>query len=102
MRRTREQWAAMIAAFEKTKQPVERFCAKRGIRPKTFAWWRWQLRDTAPRSRSNDVKLLAVDVVAGTARDARVVIAVADYEVRIDVGADVDYVAALVARLRGA
>jgi len=104
MRRTREQWAALVTAFEQTNQPVNRFCATRGIRAKTFAWWRWRLRDTSPRSRSRDeVKLLPVSLVEREAgSETRVVLSVADVEIRFDVGADVDYVAALVARLRGA
>jgi len=44
-RRTREQWAALVAEFDRTKQPVRRFCAKRGIAPTTFSWWRWRLRE---------------------------------------------------------
>jgi hypothetical protein len=103
MRRTREQWAALVAAFEQTNQGASRFCSSRGIRAKTFAWWRWRLRD-APRPRSrDDVKLLPVAVVEREAgSDTRVVLSVADVEIRFDVGTDVDYVAALVARLRGA
>jgi len=104
MRRTREQWAALVTAFEQTDQQASRFCASRGIRAKTFAWWRWRLRDTSPRSRNrDDVKLLPVAVVEReSGSDARVVLLVADIEIRFDLGADVDYVAALVARLRGA
>ena len=101
MRSTREQWAALIAAFEKTNQPVAQFCAKRVISPKTFAWWRWQLRDTAPRS--DGVKLLSVHVVENApAPSPKIAIAFSDGEVRVDVGADVEYVAALVASLRRA
>jgi hypothetical protein len=49
------------------------------------------------------VKLLPVAVVEReSGSDARVVLLVADIEIRFDLGADVDYVAALVARLRGA
>jgi hypothetical protein len=104
MRRTREQWAAVVTAFEQTDQQASRFCASRGIRAKTFAWWRWRLRDTSPRSRNrDDVKLLPVAVVERErGSDTRVVLSVADVEIRFDVGADVDYVAALIARLRGA
>jgi hypothetical protein len=102
MRRTREQWAALVDAFEKSNQSVTQFCAKRGIVPKTFAWWRWQLRDTAP-PRSNGVKLLSVDVVENaTAPSSEIVIAISDVELRVDVGADIEYVAALVERLRRA
>ena len=102
MRRTREQWAALVAAFENANQPVAQFCAKRGVRPKTFAWWRWQLRETAPPG-SNGVKLLRVDVVENaTASSPKMTIAIDDVELRVDVGADVDYIGALVARLRRA
>ncbi len=49
------------------------------------------------------MKLLPVAVVEREASsDARVVLSFADVEIRFDLGADVNYVAALVARLRGA
>ena len=49
------------------------------------------------------MKLLPVSVVEREAGpDTRVVLSVADVEIRFDLGADVEYVAALVARLRGA
>jgi hypothetical protein len=84
MRRTREQWAALVAAFEKTKQPAIRFCATRGIAPKTFAWWRWHLRDTAPRCSDDGVKLLSVDVVENaSAPSPKIAIAVSDVELRM-------------------
>jgi len=104
MRRTREQWAALVAAFEQTNQQASRFCANRGIRAKTFAWWRWRLRDTPPRRRSrDDVKLLPVAVVERETRSVtQLSVSADDVEIRFDVGADVDYVAALIARLRGA
>ena len=51
------------------------------------------------------MQLLSVDVVDDTVApraSTLVVIALADIELRVDVGADVEYVAALVARLRRA
>jgi hypothetical protein len=102
--RTREQWAALVATFDETNQPAAQFCARRGIHPKTFAWWRWELGGTgrAPRRSNGGVKLLPVDIVEQAAQVGCVVVATADLEVRFDVGADIDYVATLVARLRGA
>jgi len=104
MRRTREQWAAVVAAFERTSQPVEQFCSTRGIAPATLKWWRWQLRRHAePKRQDAGVRLLSVDVVdesAGWRADSRVLIALPQVEIHIDVGTDVVYVAALVARLR--
>jgi hypothetical protein len=106
MRRTREQWAAMVATFERSKQSVEQFCAARQLAPATLRWWRWQLRETGARaSRGRDVvRLVSVDVVGARAEteaaSARIEISVSGTEIRFGVGADVDYVAALVASLR--
>jgi hypothetical protein len=97
MRRTREQWAADVAAFEGAKVPLERFCAVRGIAPSTLRWWRWRLR------REEGIRLLPVEVVGDVAAERGaepLVVAFSDVELRVHVGADVDYVAALVARLR--
>ena len=96
----------MVGAFERASEPVQQFCARRGIYPKTFAWWRWQLRnEEAGPGRIHGVKLLSVDVVGADAlssKAAGLLIAVSGVEVRVEVGADVEYVAALVTRLRGA
>jgi hypothetical protein len=104
MRRTREQWAALVATFERTDQAASRFCASRGIRVKTFAWWRWQLRKAIDGPRRGDaVRLLPVGLVEHDGgRDGRLTVAVGEVEIRFDVGVDVAYVAALVGRLRGA
>jgi hypothetical protein len=104
MRRTREQWAKLVATFGETSRSVEEFCAKRGIAPSTFRWWRWRLRDTSvPANHVGGVRLLPVNVLAEAPRAvAPVVIAVSGVAVRIEVGADIEYVSALVARLRGA
>jgi hypothetical protein len=108
-RRPREQWTALVATFEQSNQSVERFCAKRGIRPGTFKWWRWRLRDSrasAVTSRSSavdDVRLIPVDVVGLTARSEAgkaVEIAFGDVAVRVEPGTDAVYVASLVAELR--
>jgi len=108
MRRTREQWAALIAAFERTNQTARAFCERRGISPRTFAWWRWQLRETAPHRDDRDcVKLVAVDVLRdeagarGATRPRVDIVLPGGIEVRADGGVDIDFVVALVARLRG-
>ena len=104
MRRTREQWAKLVAAFETAGEPVAEFCAERGLVPATFRWWQRQLRSAAPAAaRSDEVRLVPVNLM-GMGRQASppVVVAVADVAVRIEVGTDVEYVAALVGRLRRA
>ena len=109
-KRTSEQWTELIAAFERSNQSVERYCAKRGIRPATFRWWRWRLRDSSSSSskpvvssRRDEVRLVPVDVVGLATRassHAHVEIAFADVTVRVEPGADIAYVASLVAELR--
>jgi hypothetical protein len=106
-RRSREQWAALIARLEKSKRPAAEFCARRGIKPRVLHWWRWQLRATSERSsssapRAESVKLLSVDMVGdvGTARADELAVLVSGVEVRVRVGVDVDDLAALVGRPR--
>jgi hypothetical protein len=109
-RRSSEQWTVIVGEFERSNQSVERFCMKRGIRPATFKWWRWRLRDSsgspgasfAPSS-NDEVRLVPVDVVGLSARvssRAHVEIAFADMAVRVEPGTDAAYVASLVAELR--
>lgn len=109
-RRSSEQWTAIVAAFERSNQSVERYCAKRGIRPATFKWWRWRLRESSAAaagrvvpSSGAEVRLVPVDVVglaAHTSNRAHVEIAFADVTVRVEVGTDATYVASLVTELR--
>ena len=108
-RRNGEQWRKIVAAFERSNQSVERFCAKRDILPGTLRWWRWRLRSTgdgpevaAPRT-NDEVRLVPVSVVgmsAGNLRDAAVEITFADVCVRVEPGTDAAYVAMLVAEIR--
>jgi hypothetical protein len=103
-RKSRDEWAAIIAEFEGCGQPLERFCSRRRILAATFRWWRWQLRDAdgAPLP-TDEVRFVPVDVVRTpppVLSTAPVVIVVSGVEVRVDVGADPAYVAALVGELR--
>lgn len=105
VRRSRAQWLEVLEKFESSGEPVAKFCAKRGISPRTFAWWRWQLRDERQKSPARgNVRLIAVDVTEPTV-DARgletsVRISVGGLEVQVPVGTDVEYVGALVGALR--
>ena len=80
------------------------FCARHRIPPKTLTWWRWRLRDEheANPVREN-VRLIAVDVKQPPALGVSacaVRIGIADLDVRVEVGTDLAYVAALVEALR--
>jgi len=103
-RRTREQWAALIGAFERSSRSVETFCAAKGIVPKTFRWWRWQLRETASsHHRSESVQIVPVSVRGAAVSEGApdvIMLRVENVELRIGVGTDVAYVTALVTSLR--
>ena len=104
-RKSRGQWAKIIAAFERSGLPIEEFCTRRGIKPGTLRWWRWQLGDREPAAPTSEVRLVPVDVVgdrpgvAPVAGPRGLVIGVAGVSVHVEIGTDAAYVAALVAEL---
>lgn len=103
-RRGREQWAKIIAAFERAGKTHEEFCARRGLNVGTFRHWLYaQRRSSGVRT---EVALLPVEISEPVAliEDERsprgaVEIDLGRLQVRVPVGADVRYVAALVAEL---
>ena len=102
-RKNREQWVAVVAAFEKSGESANKFCAKRRIRVASLKWWRWRLRDAraAGLVTSKDVRLVPVDIIGlAASRPTGVTIALADLEVRVEVGTDIAYIGALVGELR--
>ena len=104
-RRTREQWATLVAAFGRSSQGAAAFCASRGLTLSTFRWWCSQLRPQEESTSGEEpVRLLAVDVARSFRAGSSpvVVIAFAGLEVRADAGTDVRYLAALVSELRAA
>lgn len=106
VRRSRDEWLVLLAKFEASGDTAARFCAKRRIRPRTFGWWQWRLRDERHEHvvpEPERVRLIAVDLKRTVAPEAAmgvVRIALADFELRIETGTDVAYVAALVDALR--
>ena len=104
--RTRDEWADLVAKFGASGERTAAFCAKHGVAPKTFSWWRWRLRSEGMQSAlpaRGSMRLVAVDVKPSpvTPRGPGAVrIALADFDVQVEVGTDVAYVAALVDALR--
>jgi hypothetical protein len=99
-RKSRGEWSAIIKAFERSGESHEEFCAAQGLNVGSFRGWLYRLRSA--RATSSDITLLPVEVIAPVAPRASssIVVEVADVEVRVAIGADVGYVAALVAELR--
>lgn len=105
VRRSRAQWLEVLAKFEGSGESVAKFCARKQISPRTFAWWRWHLRDERPTAPAREsVRLIAVDVAAPIAESrapaGTVRIALAGLDVHVAVGTDVEYVGALIGTLR--
>jgi transposase-like protein len=101
-RRSEEEWAKLIAKFEKSGQSLEQFCRPRDIKPKTLSWWRWQLRERdAARGQAKDVRMVEVALAHPVSPERSLVsIVVGDVSVNVEVGTDAQYVGALVAALR--
>lgn len=102
-RRTREEWSGLVGELEASGDSVQRFCEKRRLSVSSLKWWRWRLRNergSVALARSG-VRLLPVDVVdVAPPRPTTLVVAISGAELRIEVGTDVEYVAALASALR--
>ncbi len=100
-RKSRSEWSAIVKAFERSGESHEQFCSKRGLVVGSFRSWLYRLRRAG--GAATDVVLLPVEVTAPVGRSAPsdIVIAIAGVELRVAVGADVGYVAGLVAEIRG-
>lgn len=103
-RHTREFWRRLSAAVDEGAT-IESTAQQHGVRPRTLSWWRWRLRHEAKKRRP-EAKLLPIVVRAQPPREVMpgsasiVVDILGDVALRVPVGADVDYVAELVAAVR--
>src|SRR6185295_6448346 len=95
-RKSRGEWSAIIKTFERTGGAHEAFCSARGLNITSFRGWLYRIRRAT--ATSSVITLLPVDVTSAAAPPGPpdVVVMVAGVEVRVPVGADVGYVAALV------
>jgi hypothetical protein len=103
-RRSREEWAAIVAEFARSGESVAKFAARRRLRLSSLKWWCWRLRgaSAAAAEASSEVRLVPVEVVGLAAHGGArpIELTVVGVEMRVDVGTDVTYVAALVGELR--
>lgn len=101
-RKSRSQWAGIIRAFERMGGSHERFCSARGLNLGTFRAWLYRLRRAGETPAT--VALVPVEVISPVAMAAPapsdILVAVAGVELRVAIGADIGYVARLVAELR--
>jgi transposase-like protein len=103
-RHSREFWKRLIAEAEGSS--VEVTARRHRVRPGTLQWWKWQLGKTSSKSkpkRAAEAKLLPVVLAAAaapTVMSPLTIELVSGLTVRVPVGADVQYVAALIAAMR--
>ncbi|HUE28592.1 MAG TPA: hypothetical protein VMP89_17595 [Solirubrobacteraceae bacterium] len=63
VRRSAEEWAALVAEWEESGQDSRTFAAARHINPRTFSWWRWRLgKGTSAGPTADGLRLVKVDV----------------------------------------
>ncbi len=98
-RKSRSEWRSTVRAFERSGQTHEAFCEERDVNLGSFRGWLYKLRR---EPRPEDIQMVAVDVVASRVLEVAstgdlFVELGADLRVRVPVGVDARYVAALVA-----
>lgn len=106
MRRTRSEWTAIVGEFERGDETHAEFCARRRLNLGSFRAWVYRLRKGGPRTKvarsaTTAVRLLPVRVrpEAVPLDPGPIDLLVREVVVRVRVGADVAYVAELVAAL---
>jgi hypothetical protein len=108
MRRDRSEWEKIVAEYEASGERHTQFCAQRQLSVYSFRAWLYQLRKerasgTVARSATKPVQLVPVRVRKSTrtrvAPDDVLEVVVPGALIRMKVGQDTEYIAALVATL---
>jgi len=100
--RSRSTWKRLVAKVERGRS-VSDVALEHGVSPKTLSWWKWRLKQE-PDVQTAEPSFLPVVVREVALRDEKpreVRFELADLQLRIEVGTDPSYVAALVGALRG-
>ena len=105
-RKSRDEWAAIVRAFERSGQSHVEFCSKRGLEVRSFRGWLYRLRKA--KQAAPEVTLVPVEVTPGPSSPlvtrasfpSELIVVVSGVDVRVSVGTDIEYVARLVAELR--
>lgn len=99
VRHDREYWERACREVRRGAKIAD-VARRLGVKPRTLQWWSWKLRDGLSTERAEFVPV----VVAEPAAMARAALELETLGVRIRVehGADIRYVAALIAAIRAA
>lgn len=101
-RRSREEWEQLVREVE-AGDSTDHVARRHGVRPRTLAWWRWQLRrGKVARSATKAVQMVPVRIrraAPAAAVDDVVEVLVRGAMVRVRIGQDPRYIAELAAAL---
>ncbi len=105
-RRNREWWTKAIRRWRRSGLSAAEFARSESLSDNTLRWWTYELRRQQRHALVAPEKIVPLEVVttgdSSTRARAEIEITVGDVRLALAIGADVDYVAALVGRLRGA
>lgn len=103
--RSRSWWQRTVSRWKSSGLTAREFAAREDLSAGTLMWWSSRLRRGTRAERGLDESVaiapIEIDVPRG-ARSSHVEVAIEGAVLRVEVGADVEYVAALVKQLRGA
>ncbi len=97
MRRGRPFWRQLVAEVDRG-EPVADEARRHRVQPRTLSWWRWKLRSEEPVEARFLPVVVSTPFTDPDATDIE--LRIRDVSIRLGTGADVAYIAALVAALR--
>ncbi len=100
-RRSREWWRGTVARWRKSGLSAVEFAAIEHVSERTLRWWSSQLRRGTRAERGSKTSIVPLEIkLAPVARPSLIEIEVEGAVVRVASGTDLDYVCALVRRVR--
>ena len=93
-RRTREQWAALVAEYAASSQSQRAFCAARGIGQSSLRYWKRRLEQegaTQDRPTARGTRLVPIKLIADTlVRTDSGLVVVSRGGIRVQIARDFD------------
>jgi hypothetical protein len=103
--RSRSWWRSTVSRWKRSGLTAGEFAAREGVSERTLRWWSSALRRGTRAARGSSetaITPIEIEVPRGSAHAGHLEIAIDGAVLRVAVGADVEYVSALVKQLRGA
>jgi hypothetical protein len=63
-RRSAQDWAMLIWELDDSRLSVSEFAAKKGVSPRTLAWWRWKVRQAGVERSDDGLRFVELAVEA--------------------------------------